>query len=284
MSHVPSISFPQDYQNTLKAISAYRNQETSDSIFVELTPHEQTALAPSFHKLLYVRPTDRVTGQAINPDLDVAAIEAQYYSTQPEAMFIDNLLSQEALTELRAFCLESTIWKRDYQNGYIGTFLANGFSCPLLLQIAEELRRRFPRIFQQHQLVQAWSFKQDSALRGLNLHADAVAVNVNFWITPDEANRNSANGGLVVWDKEAPDHWDFAKYNNDKYRHKIKEFLDQSGAKPIIVPHRQNRALIFNSNLFHETDVADFQDNYESRRINVTLLYGHRQQSSSLKG
>ena len=281
-AHVPSIPFPQDYQDTLRATSANRTQETSDSIFVQLTLQEQKCLAPSFHKLLYVRPTDVVSGKAINPDLNVAAIEAQYYSTQPEAMFVDNLLTQEALTELRAFCLESTIWKRDYPNGYIGTFLANGFACPLLLQIAEELRTRFPRLFQHHQLVQAWAFKYDSALRGLNMHADAAAVNVNFWITPNEANRNSGNGGLVVWDKEAPNHWDFAEYNNDKNRYKIQEFLEQSEAKPITIPHRQNRAVIFNSNLFHETDVIDFQDKYESRRINVTLLYGHRQQSRQL--
>ena len=275
----PSLSFPQDYQDTLKAISARCNQEPSESIFVQLTPQEQVSLTPSFHKILNIRPAHDVSGTAINPDLDVAAIEAQYFSTRPEAMFVDTLLTQEALTRLRAFCLESTIWKRDYQNGYIGTFLANGFACPLLLQIAEELRSQFPRIFQHHQLVQAWAFKHDSALRGLNMHADAAAVNVNFWITPNEANNNTSNGGLVVWDKEAPDDWDFAEYNNDKNRYKIQEFLEQNGAKPITIPHRQNRAVIFNSNLFHETDVIDFQDNYESRRINVTLLYGHRQKS-----
>ncbi len=277
LAHAPSVTVPKDYQETLEGTSVRSNQETSDSIFIQLTPEEQTSLAPSFHKLLHIRPTEAVSDSAINPNLDVAAIEAQYFSTHPEAMYVDSLLTKEALTTLRAFCLESTIWKRDYQNGYIGTFLANGFACPLLLQIAEELRCQFPRIFQQHQLVQAWAFKHDSALRGLNMHADAAAVNVNFWITPDEANRNVENGGLVVWDKEAPDHWDFAEYNNDKNKHKIQEFLEQHGAKPITIPHRQNRAVIFNSNLFHETDVTDFQDNYESRRINVTFLYGHRQ-------
>ena len=51
-AHVPSIPFPQDYQDTLKATSARRNQETSDSIFLKLTPQEQTSLAPSFHKIL----------------------------------------------------------------------------------------------------------------------------------------------------------------------------------------------------------------------------------------
>jgi len=279
LTHAPSITFPKDYQETLKSTSVRSKQDTTDSIFVQLTPQERIALAPSFHNIVYIRPTDVVVGTAVSPDLDVAAIEAQYFSTQPEAMFVDSLLTQEALTTLRAFCLESTIWKRDYQNGYIGTFLANGFACPLLLQIAEELRNRFPRIFQHHQLVQAWAFKHDSALRGLNMHADAAAVNVNFWITHNDANLNSENGGLVVWDKEAPDDWDFAEYNNDNNRYKIQEFLDQNGAKPITIPHRQNRAVIFNSNLFHETDVIDFQDTYESRRINVTLLYGHRQHS-----
>lgn len=283
LAHAPLLTFPKDYENTLKALSARSNQDTADSIFVQLTPQEQISLAPSFHRILYIRSTEAVSGSAINPDLQVAALESQYFSTQPEAMFVDSLLSQEALTSLRAFCLESTIWKRDYQNGYIGTFLANGFACPLLLQIAEDLRSRFPRIFQHHQLVQAWAFKHDSALRGLNLHADAAAVNVNFWITPNEANRNPENGGLVVWDKEAPDDWDFAEYNNDKNRYKIQEYLERNGARPITIPHRQNRAVIFNSNLFHETDVIDFEDTYESRRINVTLLYGHRQKSYETK-
>ncbi len=279
LAHNSSMAAPQEYQDTLQATLVRCNAGAPDSIFVKLTVQEQIALAPSFHKFLHVRPAARVTETAVNPNLDVTSIEEQYFSTRPEAMFVDTLLTQDALTTLRTFCLESTIWKRDYQNGYIGTFLANGFACPLLLQIAEELRCRFPRIFRQHQLVQSWAFKHDSALRGLNMHADAAAVNVNFWITPDEANRNRESGGLVVWDKEAPDDWDFVEYNNDKNKHKIHEFLEQSEAKPITIPHRQNRAIIFNSNLFHETDVIDFHDNYESRRINVTLLYGHRQKS-----
>ena len=142
-------------------------------------------------------------------DLDVAEIEARYHARQPEVTYIDGLLSDEALRRLRHFCWASTIWKKDYENGYIGAFLGDGFASPLLLQIAEELRRRLPRIFGEHRLTQAWAFKHDSARRGLNIHADAAAVNVNFWITPDDANLNPGSGGLVVWDKEAPKKWDF---------------------------------------------------------------------------
>ena len=280
-THVPSLPIPHEYHRTLTTLYQRLSQSSPDSLFLKLTPQEQSQIAPSFNSLLYVRHTPRLDTPAVNPQLDVSTIETRYFSTKPEAMFVDELLTEQALDHIRAFCLESTIWKRDYQNGYIGTFLANGFACPLLLQIAEELRTRFPKIFQHHQLQQAWAFKHDSALRGLNMHADAAAVNVNFWITPNHANRNPESGGLVVWNKEAPDDWDFVEYNNDKNKQKIQAFLEESGAKPINIPHRQNRAIIFNSNLFHETDVIEFQDTYECRRINVTLLYGRRQQSRS---
>jgi tetratricopeptide (TPR) repeat protein len=279
MTFIPDCPIPANYQQTLCTTFHRLSQSSPDSLFLKLNPEEQHVLAPSFNRLLYVRPTPRLTMSAINPHLDVRAIETRYFSTNPEAMYVDGLLTEKALSELREFCLESTIWKRDYPNGYVGTFLANGFACPLLLQIAEELRALFPGIFRDHQLQQAWAFKHDSALRGLNLHADAAAINVNFWITPDKANRNPESGGLVVWDKEAPDEWDFAEYNNEKNKHKIQAFLQESQAQPLNIPYRQNRAVIFNSNLFHESDIIEFEDTYACRRINITLLYGHRQRS-----
>ena len=52
---------------------------------------------------------------------------------------------------------------------------------------------------------------------------------------------------------------------------------DRDGAKPITVPYRANRAVIFDSNLFHKTDEIRFADGYENRRINITMLYGRRQ-------
>ena len=42
------------------------------------------------------------------------------------------------------------------------------------------------------------------------------------------------------------------------------------------MPHRQNRAVIFDSDLFHQTDTIAFADGYLNRRINVTMLYGRR--------
>ena len=264
------------YVEALEALYERATKRDATSLTIRLEPEDHAPIAHSFDTILYYAEAPALSAGAINPELDVAEIERRYHATHPEVTHIDHLLTAEALASLRKFCLESTIWKRDYDNGYLGAFLGDGFSCPLLLQVAEELRGRFPRIFRTHQLTQAWAFKYDSERIGLNIHADAAAVNVNFWITPDEANLNPSAGGLIVWDKEAPKDWSFREYNSTSREPKVREFLQKSGARPVTIPYRANRAVVFNSDLFHETDRFQFRDEYASRRVNVTLLYGRR--------
>lgn len=207
----------------------------------------------------------------------VAAVNraaAQSLSASPKIAVIDDLLDARALEGLRRFCLDSTIWRNAFEEGYLGAFPEDGFACPLLAQIAEELPKAYPDIFGSHPLQYLWAFKYDSTLSGIKVHADFAAVNVNFWITPDDANQDAKSGGLVIWDKGAPPDWDFADYNGEGAP--IRSFLARSGAQPVTVPYRANRAVIFDSDLFHETDRMDFKPGYENRRINVTLLYGRR--------
>jgi tetratricopeptide (TPR) repeat protein len=264
------------YRDALVHLSRRVAEGLEKTSRMPVSPEEFQTITPSFTRILHYAEGPKLATGALNPALDVPAIEARYHASRPEVMHLDGLLTPEALASLRRFCLESTIWKRDYENGYLGAFLGDGFSCPLLLQIAEELRLKFPGIFKDHMLTQAWAFKYDSERTGLNIHADAAAVNVNFWITPDEANLDSKHGGLVVWDKEAPRDWNFKAYNNTANEPKVREFLAHSGAKAVTIPYRANRAVIFNSDLFHETDQFHFKDDYESRRLNITLLYGRR--------
>jgi len=223
-------------------------------------------------RMLHLEKSPRVESGALHADLDLDDVCARYFERRPEVVVVDELLSPEALAALQEHVRRSTMWSRTYSGGYLGAFMGGGLANPLVLQIAEELRVRLSPIFGEHQLEQCWAFKYDSRLRGINIHADVAAVNVNFWITPDEACEDPEVGGLVVWDVESPEDWSFRDYNENEP--KIRGFLEENGAKAIRVPHRCNRAVVFNSTLFHETDDIRFEDAYLSRRVNITMLFG----------
>ncbi len=265
------------YADTLHALQRKAAQSAEANPRLPVSQEEAQALAPSLSHILHYADNPALPQGALNPALNREECERRYQASRPELMVIDAFLRPEAVAALRQFCRESTIWKKDYDDGYIGAFLGEGFSSPLLLQVAEELRTTFPGIFRRHRLLQAWAFKQDSTRHPLKIHADAAAVNVNFWITADAANLDPTCGGLIVWDKAAPRDWDFAAYNSTAFQPKIMDFLQQSGAEAKKIPYRENRAVIFNSDLFHESDTCVFRDDYESRRLNITFLYGRRQ-------
>lgn len=212
---------------------------------------------------------------ALNPDNDWRAIEEAYLSGTPEMLYIDHFLAPDALVALRRYCLESKVWLTEYRGKYLGAFANQGFISPLHVQIGREMRERMPQVFRDNPVNQLWGFKYDAKLgTGIGVHADFAAVNLNFWITPDEYNLAPEAGGLKVYHVPAPRDWNFYQYNNDVSR--IYGFLKEHRSDCLTVPYRCNRAVLFNSALFHETDRIDFVDRYDARRINVTYLFGRQ--------
>ena len=248
---------------------------------VDAPPEEPLALeapdwrriAASYNRPLHLPKAPAAAGAAVNPGLDAAAIESAYRESAPNLVVVDDFLTQDALERLWRFCLDATVWYQ-VKRGYLGAYLVDGFGTALALQIADELRARLPGIFRSHRLEQLWAYKYDSRLQGIATHADFAAVNVNFWVTPDEANRDPASGGLVIHKAHAPSDWAFRTYNADSAR--MAKFLAEAGDEPVTVPYRQNRVVIFDSDLFHRTDDLDFRPGYQNRRINVTMLFGDR--------
>ncbi len=140
---------------------------------VELPVQARAALASTYNRLWHRIAAPRLAEGALNPKLDARAIEADYALNTPGITHVDDLLRPEALESLRRFCLESTIWFQfTYANGYLGAFWEQGFWCPLLAQIQEELRLALPAIFGEHLLRKLWAFKYDSRLSGIPMHAD----------------------------------------------------------------------------------------------------------------
>jgi hypothetical protein len=186
---------------------------------------------------------------------------------------LDDFLTAPALEKLRAYCAGSTVWRKLYSAGYLGAAPEDGFACPLLAQIVEEIQSAFRPILKDEPFRYLGAFKYDSDnCSGTNTHADNSIINVNFYIAPDDANLDPAHGGMEIWDVAAPDLAEMRKYNsNESAAH---DFLKRSGARRTVIPHRANRAVIFKSTLFHKTDDFKFKSDYLSRRINVSLLFG----------
>lgn len=261
----------ENYKEILLEIST-----KSSEFLVELTENQKKLIDSSYDRNLHLQDTEFLKPSAINQNNDFSKISDLYFDNKPSFIYFDDFLSIEALEKIQSFCLNSTIWheyKRD--RGYLASYMNNGFSTPLLYQIAEEIKNKLPNIFKNYDLMNMWAFKYDSQMSGVVAHADQAMINLNFWITTDLANKDKESGGMVIYDIEAPKEWDFEKYNSDT--NLIHEFLKNNNANKIIIPYKQNRVVIFNSGLFHETDKYLFKEGYENRRINITMLFGKKE-------
>ena len=237
----------------------------------------------SYSKENHIYQTKTISRSCINPNKNWLDVEDEYLNSANQIMYIDDFLSDEALIELREFSLVSKVWYKEYNNKYLGAFSDSGFISPIHLQIATDLQQKLPKLFGPHKLGKFWGFKYDATLgKGINIHADFAIHNLNFWITPDEYNNNKNSGGLKVYDAPAPDNWTFQDYNYNIRGNKIYQFLKENNANCTNVPYKFNRAVLFNSAYFHETDEIDFKDEYVGRRINNTYLFGRRLVKSSL--
>jgi hypothetical protein len=266
------------FQKIGNEILERKENKEDDSKFnkkILLNRDEINFLSP-FYKANHVYQTQKISESCINPHRNWQDVEEEYFNSPKQIMYIDNFLSDKAIKELRKFCLISKVWHREYDYAkYLGSFSNRGFVSPIHLQIAIDLKKKLPKLFGQHRLGNFWAFKYDATLgKGIRLHADYAIHNLNFWITPDEYNNEKNAGGLKVYDAPAPDDWTYEQYNTKA--DKIYKFLHDNNANCTKVPYKFNRAVLFNSAYFHETDEINFKDEYEARRINITYLFGTR--------
>ena len=256
---------------------AERHSALGDNARAPLSPEDLAAIGDSYGRIVHLADAERTGAPALSTCWNRDAAQHAYLDHRPGVVVIDDFLSEEALARLNRFCLRSTCWFGNrYANGRLGAFLFSGFNAPLLLQIAEEIRDALPDVIDnRHPLRQLWAFKNTGELPAdSTIHADFAAVNVNFWITPENANADPDSGGMVIYDIDAPASWDFTTYN--ERIDVIREYLAVRQPRVIRVPYRQNRAVIFNSDLFHATEAVRFHPGYTHHRINVTMLYGDR--------
>jgi len=130
-------------------------------------------------------------------------------------------------------------------------------------------------------MIASYSIRSDLSFADSLEHTvySITAVNVNIWLSLDGANLDEESGGLVVYTTKPPASWDFDSYNTNTDA-VVEQLLKPTNFANITVPHRPNRAVIFDSALFHQTDRYNFKQGYENGRINLTLLFGKMNKES----
>jgi tetratricopeptide (TPR) repeat protein len=238
-----------------------------------LSGQQISRLGEDYNGPIHLRAAPEVAGRAVNERRDLDVLLNGFRANEAGAVYFDDLLTPDALKRLRAFLLESTIW-HDFSHigGFVASYLEDGLACPLILQIADEIRSTFAEFLRDHPLSQAWAFKGLKPASAIDVHADDGAITVNFWVTASEANLKPESGGLVVSLVPPPQDWQMHSYDADQDR--IVAFLEQNPENRLKAPYRANRAVLFESRLFHWSDTPEFAPGYENHRINLTFLYG----------
>jgi hypothetical protein len=77
---------------------------------------------------------------------------------------------------------------------------------------------------------------------------------------------------MMIWNVAARDECELRRYNSSDIE--IRDHLRRSEAEAIRVAHRANRAVFFQSSLFHKTDTCRFREGYLNKRINISFLFG----------
>ena len=237
-----------------------------------LSPPVSKRLATSYNRLIHMADAPALTGGVVNPNLDLVSIEKDFASHDPGFTSFDDLLTPQAIEAMRKYCLESTFWYDVHYNGDVGAGIENGFCSPLVIQFAQDMRAALPGILGDYQFSSCWAYKYLKDVSGISTHADEGAVSINFWITPDDANLNPETGGIEFWNKKAPYNY-FSKSHPEKTID-AETVLKEPDAKSVYIPYKCNRAMVFHSNVFHNTAPIDFKDGYENKRINLTFIYG----------
>lgn len=252
---------------------AYEAKKTGlGSGLVKLTPSDLDAIGEDYNTAISIAEAPEIKDGAVSRALDHRAIQERFHRTGIAPF--DEFLSPGAFASLQNYLLRSTIWHDfNHIDGFVATYLEDGLACPLMLQITDELRAEFPELLGQYSLAQAWAFKAVDPRAAVDIHSDDGAVSLNFWLTPTEASRGTAeHNGLGLCLASPPEDWRVRDYEKDKTR--AREFLAEHADAVEIVPYRANRAVLFKSRLLHWSDDPQFAEGYENHRINVTLLFG----------
>ena len=113
----------------------------------------------------------------------------------------------------------------------------------------------------------------DFSTRGVPIHADHATVSLNLFATPDDGRVDG--GGLQLYHVLPEDGLKSEEYNFPPDYWAIEQnrkVLDSY--EKVTIPYAYNRAVLFRSDFYHQTETFHFKSGFENRRINVAMVWG----------
>ena len=183
----------------------------------------------------------------------------------------DNVLSEEALAEVQAFCRESHVFHKA-RDGYILGDENGGYGSDALLRIAEELQTSMGSALGGLKLKRMMGRKYESVWSGSDLRSEDAAVTVVLWVTADQANLDRSSGGLMVYQEQPPCKGNCEQSFN--YDAGQTELFARKASNPAVVPYQGNRAIVLKGNVAYASQSSRFANSFEDQRLLLSFMFG----------
>lgn len=122
----------------------------------------------------------------------------------------------------------------------------------------------------------AWSFIYKCNSKGVGIHCDNSVYNLNVWVS-GESQKNKSKNGLNIYILKPPKTWKRPEWNGN-YNNLTKKYIISQKIKPIKIPYKSNRAILFDGAYFHGTNEVSMKEGFENRRVSYTMLFGEQLQ------
>lgn len=202
----------------------------------------------------------------VNHNLNWTAVEHQY--VDKGVTFIDNMLDESSIAALRSFALSIDFRHDVYQDYSALEFSRDGIWPQALNDVVNDLESVMGMSFKR-----GWFFIYDNKSEGVKIHVDPLSeMTVNLWVTPDECMEGGSGfNGLDLWRIEPKPEWDYDISNGSTQL--CEDYIKEVNPELVTIEYRYNRAAIFKSNYFHQSQPVSTKAGADNRKINYALLF-----------
>lgn len=207
-------------------------------------------------------------GPVLSPGWSGAEIERRFAGSPPGLAVIDEVLLAETLEALRRLGLDESLWP---ERPHLRSGSDVEMHHPLLDQLADELGGRLPNILGHANpprgVLARRRRRADPAEAGMRRYC--AGIGVTFWLTPPRAEADDE--GMIFYGVRPPRPSPGGPFESRESR-PLRNGLRLANA--VTVPHRENRAVIFDADLLHEN--SEPRASPGSEPVSFTLLFGYR--------